>query len=49
MPKDTELVSSLVSQYFERLLKERELTMGDKMLTPNYNDHDSPVDALPGP
>lgn len=39
----------LVREYFQRLLNQKDLSVCDEMLAPNYIDHDAPPDAPPGP
>jgi hypothetical protein len=35
--------------YFDRLTRDRDLTVCDELLSPDYVDHDAPPDTPPGP
>ena len=47
--KRLEEARDLVRQYFQRLLNEKDLSVCDEMLSPEYIDHDAPADTPPGP
>ena len=40
---------AVVRRYFDRLLAQRDLSVCDELLAPDYVDHDAPPDAPPGP
>jgi catechol 2,3-dioxygenase-like lactoylglutathione lyase family enzyme/predicted SnoaL-like aldol condensation-catalyzing enzyme len=40
---------TLVRQYFDRLLNQRDVSVCDEMLAPDYVDHDAPASTPPGP
>jgi predicted SnoaL-like aldol condensation-catalyzing enzyme len=42
-------IKSLARQYFQRLLNEKDLSVCEEMLSPDYIDHDAPPDAPRGP
>lgn len=42
-------MKTLIRQYFQRLLNEKDLTVCDEMLASEYIDHDAPSDTPPGP
>ncbi len=44
-----EAVRDLVGCYFQRLLNERDVSVCDELLAPDYVDHDAPPDTPPGP
>lgn len=46
---DTQLIQDLVRRYFCRLLNDRDLSVCDELLAPDYIDHDAPQGAPPGP
>jgi hypothetical protein len=46
---DTQLIQDLVRRYFCRLLNDRDLSVCDELLAPNYVDHDAPEGTPPGP
>ena len=39
----------VVREYFRRLFEERDLSVCDELLAPDYVDHDAPMDTPPGP
>jgi predicted SnoaL-like aldol condensation-catalyzing enzyme len=43
-----EELKTLVRQYFQRLLNEKDLSVCDEMLSSEYIDHDAPADAPSG-
>jgi predicted SnoaL-like aldol condensation-catalyzing enzyme len=45
----TNEAKSIVHQYFQCLLNERDLAACDRWLAPDYVDHDSPPGTPPGP
>jgi predicted SnoaL-like aldol condensation-catalyzing enzyme len=47
MKADT--AKALVREYFRRLLNEKDLSVCDELLSPDYIDHDAPPDTPPGP
>jgi hypothetical protein len=40
---------AIVREYFDRLLVQRDLTVCEEMLAPDYVDHDAPDGTPPGP
>ena len=40
---------TVVRGYFQRLLNERDVSVCDELLAPEYVDHDAPLDTPPGP
>jgi ketosteroid isomerase-like protein len=45
----SEKAKATVCDYFHRLLNEKDLSVCDEMLAPDYVDHDAPGDTPPGP
>lgn len=45
----SENAKATVRDYFHRLLNEKDLSVCDEMLAPDYVDHDAPGDTPPGP
>ena len=45
-PKSAE---TIVREYFQRLINEKDLAACDELLSPDYIDHDAPEGAPPGP
>ena len=42
-------VKARVREYFDRLLNEKDLSVCDELLAPDYVDHDAGPDSPPGP
>jgi predicted SnoaL-like aldol condensation-catalyzing enzyme len=46
---DAERAKAIVQRYFETLLNQRDVSVCDELLAPEYVDHDAPADTPAGP
>ncbi|MBX3080387.1 MAG: ester cyclase [Anaerolineae bacterium] len=46
---DIQSAKSLVYRYFDTLLNQRDISVCDALLAPDYVDHDAPTETSPGP
>jgi|SRR5438128_1020711 len=46
---DAETAKAVIRRYFDRLLNERDVSVCDELLAPEYVDHDAPPDTPAGP
>ena len=45
----SEAAKTLVREYFQRLLNQKDVSVCDEMLSSQYTDHDAPPNVPPGP
>jgi predicted SnoaL-like aldol condensation-catalyzing enzyme len=46
---DAETAKAVIRRYFDQLLNERDVSVCDELLAPEYVDHDAPPDTPAGP